>query len=125
MIRALPLLLAFIAAPAAAEEVPFVVSAERFADAAACRAHIDGLAATARAERYDAVEGPYELVAGDVRIHMVKAEGAGHRISEHRCLAAELSARSWNHSMEADEEEFTVESVAARAEWLKKDAPKQ
>ena len=62
------------------------------------------------------------LVAGDVRIHFVRAEGAGHRIDEQRCLGERLSGRSWTHSMEPDEPEFTVESVARTAEWLKKGA---
>ena len=111
----LPLLLL-----AAAREAPFEDSAERFADAAACTAHIAGLADAARADGYDAVEGPYEVAAGDVRVHMVRAEGAGHRIDEHRCLAEKLSGRSWTHAMEATEEPFTVESAARNAEWLKK-----
>ena len=105
---------------AAAEETPFVAGAERFADAAACTAHLGTLAADARGGGYEAVEGPYEIAAGDVRIHMVRVEGNGHRIAEHRCLADKLSARSWSHSMEAEEEAFTVESVARNAPWLKK-----
>ena len=105
---------------AAAEETPFEAGAERFADAAACKAHLGGLAADARGGGYEAVEGPYEIAAGDVRIHMVRVEGNGHRIAEHRCLADKLSARSWSHSMEAEEEAFTVESVARSAPWLKK-----
>jgi hypothetical protein len=58
-------------------------------------------------------------------VHMVRAEGSGHRIWEHRCLGKDLSSRSWNHSMEAAEEAFTVESAALKAEWLNKDSPKQ
>jgi hypothetical protein len=106
---------------AAIEETPFEASAERFADAAACKAHLAAVAAGARGERYDAVEGPYEIAAGDVRIHMVRAEGPGHRIAEHRCLAEQLSGRSWTHSMEFEEPPFTVESVARTAPWLKKE----
>ena len=107
---------------AAAEETPFEAGAERFADAAGCKAHLATMAADARGGGYDAVEGPYELAAGDVRIHLVRSEGKGHRIAEHRCLAEKLSGRSWSHSMEAEEEPFTVESVARSAPWLKKGA---
>ena len=116
----LPLLLL-----AAAREAPFEASGESFADAAACKAHIAGLADAARAQGYDAVEGPYEIAAGDVRVHMVRAEGLGHRIHEHRCLAEKLSGRSWTHAMEAAEEPFTVESAARNAEWLKKGRAQQ
>jgi hypothetical protein len=123
MIRALlplPLLLL-----AAAAEVPFDASPESFADPAACRARLVTLVDDAAAGGYDAVEGPYQVGGGDVRIHMVRAEGAGHRITEHRCVAEKLSARSWSHSMEDDQPEFTVESVARNAPWLKKDRPEQ
>ena len=118
MIRALvPLLLV-----AAAEPAAFEPSAERFVDAAACRTHLEGLASEARQQDFDAVKGPYAIAEDDVRIHMVRAEANGHRINEHRCLGAELSARSWRHSIgraEADAP-FTIESVARKAEWLKK-----
>jgi hypothetical protein len=111
------------AAPADAAEAPFEPAVELFADAAACRLHLEGLVAAAK--DYDAVRGPYAISEGDIRIHMVRAEGSGHRIWEHRCLAEKLSARSWNHSMAPADEPFTLESAAARAEWLKKDGPKQ
>ena len=118
MIRAfLPLLLI-----AATEPAEFEPSAERFADPTACRIHLEELAAEARQQDFDAVEGPYAIAEGDVRIHMVRAESDGHRIAEYRCLGADLSARSWRHGMgnaEADEP-FTIESVAREAEWLKK-----
>lgn len=107
---------------AAAETVPFEPSAERFADAVACRVHLEELVGEARRQDYVAVEGPYAIAAGDVRIHMVRAEGNGHRIQEHRCLGAQLSVRDWRHGMgtaDADEP-FTIESVARKAEWLKK-----
>ena len=115
------------AAPAAveAEEARFEASSDVFADAAACRVRLDAEVTKAKAARFDAVRGPYEIAEGDVRVHMVRAEGTGHRIWEHRCLGKDLSSRSWNHSMEAAEEAFTVESAARTAEWLKKDAPKQ
>ncbi len=106
-------------AAATAGDLPFEPSAERFADADACKARLAELSDEARRRDYDAVEGPYALEAGDVRIHTVRAEGRGHRIAEHRCLAAELGARSWTHSLEDEEAEFTVESVARTAEWLK------
>lgn len=112
---------------AAAEEVPFEPSPERFADAAACRAHVGALLAKARADEHEAVEGPYEIAAGDVRAHIVAIAGSGHRITEHRCLGDQLGSRSWRHSMAGGEEEEpeTVESMAAKAEWLKKEPAKQ
>ena len=113
-----PLLLA--AAPHVDPALPdFEAASERFANAVGCRAHIVGIVADARRGGADAAEGPYDLEPGDVRAHVVRAEGSGHRIAEYRCLAERLSARSWTHQMAAVEEEFTVESVARRAEWLK------
>ena len=114
-------------APAAAKdgETPFTASDQTFTDAGACRVWLRAEAAKAQSERYDAVRGPYEIAEGDVRMHMVRAEGTGHRIWEHRCIGKELSSRSWEHSMETAEEDFTVESAARTAEWLKKDVPKQ
>ncbi|HEY0111982.1 MAG TPA: hypothetical protein VGB59_02390 [Allosphingosinicella sp.] len=116
------LLLLAAAAAGANEETPFEPSARIFADAAACKAFLAGEAATARRGSFDAVEGPYDLATGDVRIHTVRSEGVGHRIHEQRCLAEKLSGRSWSHAMAPDEPEFTVESVARTAEWLKKGA---
>jgi hypothetical protein len=115
------------AAPALAsdDEVKFEPSSEQFADASACKAHLQRAVSTAEKENYAAVRGPYEITEGDVRVHMVRAEGGGHRIWEHRCIGKDLSSRTWSHSMEAAEEAFTVESAARKAEWLKKDAPKQ
>ena len=115
----LALLIAVAAVPAAmpdeADLPPFEAARERFADGAACRSHLSQLVAQARAARFDAAEGPYEMQSGDVRAHTVRAEGSGHRIAEYRCEAERLSTRSWNHSLAAPEEEFTVESVARRA----------
>jgi len=102
---------------AAAEPPEFEASAQRFADAAGCRAHLGALVDAARIDRFDAAEGPYDMEPGDVRAHTVRAEGSGHRIAEYRCEEALLSARTWTHAMEAAEEEFTVESVARRAGW--------
>jgi hypothetical protein len=119
-------LLAAVAAAAGlaeAEGTRFEPSAERFADAATCRARLEAIIAAAQG--YEAVRGPYEIAPGDVRIHLVRAEGPGHRIWEHRCLGAALSARSWQHSIEQAEEPFTVDSAASKAEWLKKDGPEQ
>jgi hypothetical protein len=118
VLLALPLL--FLTA--ASEETPFSASAETFADAAACKARLAVLAAEARGGAYDAVEGPYDVAEGDARIHSVRAEGAGHRIAEHRCLAEKLSSRSWTHEMETAQADFTVESAARAAPWLKKRA---
>ena len=124
--RLLPPLL-LLAATDADMETPFEPSAERFADAVACKVFLATRVADARRQGYDAVEGPYPIAAGDVRIHTVRAEGKGHRIDEQRCLGADLSGRSWHHSLEdpgAEEAPFTVESVARSAPWLKK-APGQ
>ena len=124
----LPLSLLLAAAPLMASgEAPFVPSDHTFADAAACKAHLEQVVADARGGRYAAVEGPYEIVAGDVRAHTVLAEEAGHRIAEHRCLANKLSSRTWRHSMGSEEAEApeTIESMAAKAEWLKQSAPKR
>jgi hypothetical protein len=106
----------------AADEVPFEPSSASFANAAACRAELVTRVAGARKAGHVAVEGPYDLATGDVRVHMVQADGAGHQISEHRCLAEKLSSRSWRHSMDGSvaEAPATIESMAAKAEWLKK-----
>jgi hypothetical protein len=111
--------LAFL--PAAADEVPFEPSSASFANAAACRTELATRVAGARKGGYVAVEGPYDLAAGDVRVHMVMADGTGHQISEHRCLAEKLSSRSWRHSMDGSlaEAPATIKSMAAKAEWLK------
>jgi hypothetical protein len=109
---------------AAATETPFEAAQRGFADSAACKAFLASRAGEARGEGFDAVEGPYELAAGDIRIHTVRAEGRGHRIDEQRCLGPALSGRSWHHSLEGDEGEqeapFTVDAVARSAPWLKK-----
>lgn len=117
------LLLAAAAGAAADGETPFEPSARTFADAGQCKAFLAARAAGARRRDFDAVEGPYQLAAGDVRIHTVRAEGRGHRIDEQRCLGASLSGRSWRHSLEEDgleEPRFTAESAARSAPWLKK-----
>jgi hypothetical protein len=119
-VSALALLL-LLAAAGAAEETPFEDSKRTFSDAAACKAFLAGEVAQARGGSFDAVEGPYLIAAGDVRMHTVQAVGVGHRIHEQRCLAEKLSGRSWTHAMVVEEEEFTVESVARNAPWLKKD----
>jgi hypothetical protein len=114
--------LLLLAAVAADFETPFQAAAQSFADAAACKAFLAERAGEARGGGFDAVEGPYVLAAGDVRIHTVRAEGKGHRIDEQRCLGAALSGRSWRHSLEDGDEEpgFTAESAARSAPWLKK-----
>ena len=109
--------------PAEAPEPPeFQRASERFGDSASCRAHLGRLVGDARASGFDAAEGPYEFAAAEVRAHTVRAEGHGHVIAEYRCAGAELGERSWTRSMAGRteaEEEFTVESVARRAGWLK------
>lgn len=119
MLKALLIAPLLLAAAQAEPDLPeFEPAALRFADAAGCRGHLDGLVADARRDGYDAAEGPYELEPSDVRAHTVRAEGSGHRIFEYRCAAERLSTRSWSRSMAPAEEEFTVESVARRAPWL-------
>jgi hypothetical protein len=123
----LPLILLAAAAPLAAEdEVPFEPSASLFANASACRAHLVQSLAHARHAAHVAAEGPYEIASGDVRTHVVQISGSGHRITEQRCLFEKLSSRSWRHSMGGaeSEEPETIETMAAKAEWLKK-APKR
>lgn len=118
--------LALLLAAAPTEPAAFEPSFKAFADAAACKAHLVTLANGAGGSDYVAVQGPYDIASGDVRIHMILAEGDGHRIAEHRCLGAALSSRSWRHSMAgAEEEQATIESLARDAEWLKKDGPEQ
>jgi len=121
-----PLLLAASAAASASDEVPFEPSAESFADAAACKARLASIVTGARKGVHAPAEGPYEIGPGDVRSHWVVASGNGHRITEHRCLGKQLSSRSWTHSMDGSgpEEPETIESIAAKAEWLKKDKPR-
>lgn len=117
-----PLLLLCASAASASDEVPFEPSKERFADAPACKARLAGLIAEARAHAHVAAEGPYELTPGDVRAHSVAVSGSGHSITEHRCLGEALSSRTWRHSMDgsASDEPDTIDSMAAKAEWLKK-----
>lgn len=113
------------AAPAAAsDEVPFEHSPLKFADAGACRVHLVQWVAEARGKQVAGLQGPYEVAAGDVRAHRVVADRSGHRITEQRCLRETLSSRSWRHSMSGgpEEEEETIDSMAAKAEWLKTDA---
>jgi hypothetical protein len=114
---ALPLLAA--AASVAASEPPeFESSPEPFADAGACLGHLQHLVADARGGDFDAVEGPYTLAPADVRAHMVRSEGLGHRISEFRCAGEQLSSRSWVERMDRRADgAFSIEALAG-AEWL-------
>jgi len=116
------LLLALAAANA--PEIPFQ-TVEVLPSSAACENKLVSLAR--EAEGQEAVRGPYEIEDGDIRIHMVRADGDGHLIVEYRCRGDELSTRSWQHSMRRDtvEEPVTVESWSKGAPWLKKDAPEQ
>ncbi len=129
MIAALALAALLLAAAPAppAKEAPFEPSAETFADAAACKARLVKIVAGARLEPHAAIEGPYDISPGDVRAHWIEIDGTGHRITEHRCLGDKLSGRTWRHSMDGSEaeEQVTIDSMAAKAEWLKKAAPQQ
>ena len=99
----------------APEETPWVVQTDAFADAAACVSHLGALAADMRgASWHEIVEGPYEIAPDDVRFHSVNPEGDGHRISEYRCLQAELSSRTWTHSLVKSEAKSWLESAAER-----------
>ncbi|HEY0444859.1 MAG TPA: hypothetical protein VGD19_00235 [Allosphingosinicella sp.] len=115
--------LSLMAAPAlaASQEAPFEPVAQSFADAGACRLHLAALVSDARGRDYAAAEGPYAIAEGDERAHMVQTEQRGHRITEYRCQSAALSSRSWTHEMDQGEEPFTIDSVARKADWLKKD----
>lgn len=121
----LPAAVLLSAEPARADETPFEPAARSFADAASCAAHLGAVVADAGAQGHEAVRGPYAIAEGDIRIHMVRAEGSGHRIREHRCLGKALSGRTWHHSMASAGEAFTVDSIARKAEWLKQRAPQQ
>ena len=68
-----------------------------------CRAELERVAADARGLGYEAVEGPYEVTPGDLRIHAVVMEGNGHRIDEHRCEDGRIVRRSWRESMAGEE----------------------
>ena len=118
-----PILFSAASAPLlASAEVPFEPSRESFAGPAACRAHLAAFVAGARTRGDAAAEGPYQVAPSDIRAHAVIISGSGHRITEHRCLAEKLSSRTWRHSMEnaEAEEAETIDSMAAKAEWLKK-----
>ena len=103
----IPLLLLLAAA---AEETPFTPSTESFADAAACKARLAVLVAQARSGSFDAAEGPYEVAAGDTRIHTVRGEGNGHRIAEHRCLAEKYAIHY--HLVPATERKLKLQTYA-------------
>ena len=118
---------ALLSAPlGAAKEVPFEPSADLFADAAACQLRLLEMVTQERGATHVAIVGPYDIAPGDVRAHWVDVSGSGHRITEHRCLSEKMSGRSWRHSMDGSEAEAaeTIETMAAKAEWLKK-APGQ
>ena len=73
------------------------------------------LLADARGGDFDAVEGPYTIAPADVRAHMVRAEGLGHRISEFRCAGAQLSSRSWVERMDHRADgAFSIEAASRR-----------
>ena len=84
-----------------------------------CRAELGRLAAEARVEGYEAVEGPYEVGPGDWRAHAVVADGAGHRIVEHRCVDGRVVSRSWSERPEgAGDGPTPIESLLRGAVWL-------
>lgn len=90
-------------------EVAFEASAERFADAAACRAHLAGFVAASR--DHVSAKGPYEVAPGDVRAHRVRVVAAGHEIEEQRCLGSALSSRKWSHGAGGEVAPFTIDDI--------------
>lgn len=90
-------------------EVAFEASAERFGDAAACRAHLARTVAASRS--YVSAKGPYQIAPDDVRAHRVRVVAAGHEIEELRCLGAELSSRTWTHGNGGEVAPFTIEDI--------------
>ena len=83
-----------------------------------CPAELGRLAGQARGEGAEAVEGPYEVAPGDVRIHAVHAEDGGHRIVEHRCEGGRVVSRSWTERGSGAEAAATpIESLLRGARW--------
>ena len=98
------LLLATLAAPAADFD---------------CHSELQRVAAEMRGQGYEAVEGPYAVSPGDLRVHGVFAEGDGHRIVEHRCARGRVVSRSWSESQAGSrEEELTMDSLERIARRL-------
>ena len=113
---ALPLLA--LASAASADPPEFENAPERFIDARECQGHLQQIVDTARGGDFDVVEGPYALSPSDVRAHMIRADGLGHRVSEYRCEDAQLSARTWIERMDHRADgAFSIESLAS-AQWL-------
>ena len=98
---AVAILFAASATAAGDGELPFE-PVQSYADAGACRARLVADVAEARGAAV-ATEGPYEVAAGDLRMHRVDVSEHGHRITEERCQLAALSRRSWLHEMRAEE----------------------
>ena len=89
-----------------------------------CRAELERVAAHARGQGYEAVEGPYEVTTGDLRVHAVVMEGNGHRIDEHRCEEGRVVSRSWHESLEAaDEGPWDSESLERIAGEISRGGP--
>jgi hypothetical protein len=124
MILLLPLLLqaASLDAREGADVTPFH-AVSSYSSAEQCRDRLSGIVRDARG--YDAVRGPYALAEGDVRIHLVRAEGGGHVVTEHRCIGIDHETRSWRHALGTEDEAVTIEGWAARAPWLQKGAAEQ
>lgn len=91
-------------------EEPFVPSAQKFADAASCSAHLAKIVRVSAPPAYAAAVGPYAIAAGDTRAHRVKARHWGHEIEEFRCTGAQLASRRWTHSM-SDVKPFTMKEI--------------
>ena len=83
-----------------------------------CRAELERMAAEARGQGYEAVQGPYEVSPGDVRVHAVQREDGGHRIVEHRCDGGRVVSRSWvEREPRAEAEATPLESLLRGAKW--------
>jgi hypothetical protein len=89
-----------------------------------CRAELEHAAEELRGQSYEAVEGPYEVSAGDLRIHAVAMEGNGHRIVEYHCEDGHLVSRSWIETMvDAQDESWNRDSLERIAGELYKRQP--
>ena len=96
--------------PDADDGAPFIASAETFADANACVAHLARFVEASAPPAFAASAGPYRIADGDMRAHRIRPRDWGHEIEELRCLGAALSSRVWRHSM-SDVKSFTVEDI--------------
>ncbi|MGQ0559803.1 MAG: hypothetical protein ACT4OE_09495 [Sphingosinicella sp.] len=91
----------------------------------ACRPELERIAADARGQPYDLVQGPYEVVPGDLRVHVVYSEDGVHRIVEHRCENGRVVSRSWTERGNGALDPSSIESILRRAKWLEQPGSQQ